>query len=571
MFLRRWHKALLCTPIALATALLGYPENLTTELDGLQLGDRASAAGKARKSAGRARSAGRKSPARGGSKAKKPSAGKAAASKGSAGGSSGRKPVRHRRLADPGANHSPAPSGNPSRNEMLTPVEPERAGPVPTESRNLAPRRVAQVSAEDAPLSETERELAESLNLVVTPRGPYESWVVQLQNAGDKPARISSDVRLLWFEATVPGKRKPVVCELPGGMRPNAAYSEERVELQPRQELSFNIDPRFFCFETEDTTLLVPGTFLKPHYGWRTKTQKTWQKGKPKEVRLAQSAPFVAVSPSGPDGMKELIGPGIALDDRFAEWSKTRITQEDKLPLPPDAGLLEEEEGSAHTSVAPTGTPTSGHAETPAGLELIMVKGSDAASATDISVIVAVRNRGTEAQRVHLRADQLTFIVWGPDGQQQCSPPFAYRAPDRQGLTTLAPGKRISMTVRLNEFCPSGTFGRPGFYYISADLPVLDNHDDGGRPLPRAEGEPASNPRVLEASFGRPLRVRSGDVRFNYWDVATALEPEPVETADDEPAASAPAGAKGGAAKPPLRPTATPTLSSARPSPVSGG
>jgi hypothetical protein len=273
----------------------------------------------------------------------------------------------------------------------------------------------------------------------------------------------------------------------------------------------------------------------------------------------------VAVGLNGPDGVKELIGPGIALDDRFAEWSKTRITQEDKLPLPSGLGGEGDASSAVQAGVHSHSAPSARASEAPAGLELLMVKGSDAASATDINVIVAVRNRGTDAQRVFLRADQLTFVVWGPDGQVQCAPPFAYRAPDRQGLTTLKPGKRISMNVRLNEFCPTGTFARPGFYYISADLPVLDNHDDGGRPLPRAEGAPAANTHVLEASFGRPLRVRSGDVRFNYWDVGTALEPEDYESSDDlaseETLPAPPAAGAGGTSNPLSRPARNPSLS----------
>jgi hypothetical protein len=579
MVRHRLLKVLLAAPIALGVALLGHssgpggvsalgsapggplghvqPGPLRLEslglghltLGHLTLGSTAEA--KPRKAASKARSAGRKATKAGkaSAKARKPAGSKASASKSSK--SSTRKPVRHRRFAAPGQLHPHgAGHGTAGPSEMLTPVEPERAGPVPIQSSGVARRVVVPLNTEDTPLSPSERELSESLTLVVTPAGPYEPWLVQLQNTGDTVARISSDVRLLWFEATVPGKRKPVICELPGSLRPQAAYAEERVELQPRHELSFKIDPRFFCFENEDTTLLVPGTFLKPHYGWRTKTQRTWKAGKPKEVRLPQQAPFVALTPTDPTGLKELVAAGIALDDRFAEWSKTRIKQEDSLPLPAQAlPLPEQEEDAADGTVpVPPGTVgsvgsagaasgTAGTAPAPnSGLELLVVRSSDATTAGDIGVGLAVRNRGTDSQRVFLRADQLTFYVWGPDGQVQCAPPFAYRAPDAQGLTTLAPGKRLSMNVRLSEFCPSGTFARPGFYYVSADLPVLDNHDHQGRALPRADTPEASNPRVLEASFALPLRVRSGDERFSYWDVGQALQPHEYEEQGEDAA-----------------------------------
>jgi hypothetical protein len=475
-------------------------------------------------------------PARGGAARKRaPSAARSAGSKGAKaapkGGKGDSKAPRHRRLADPGASQ-PSRASTPSH-DTITPIEvPERAGPTPTRSITQPVHRLPRV-VEETPLSPGERELTDALALQVTPAGPYEPWVVQLQNLGTKPVKLSSDVRLLWFEATVPGKRSTVTCELPSSLRPKMAYAEERVELEPGHELSFTIDPRFFCFENRDTTLLVPGTFLKPHYGWKTQTERTWQAGKAKEVRVEQTAPFVAMASDSQVGLKELLAPGIALDGRFASWSKTRISAQDKIPVGAD-----EDTDDSDTAPEP-GEPLEAAANS--GLELLMTRGSDAFSPNDIEIGIAVRNRGSEAQRVFLRADQMTFNIWGPDGQVQCAPPFAYRAPDAQGLTTLAPMKRIDMTVRLGEFCPIGTFYRPGFYYISAALPVLDNHDDSGRALPSAAVNPTpAGPTMLQASYARPLRVRSSEFRFSYWDISQALTPEPQTPTADTTESAAP-------------------------------
>src|SRR5690606_16513216 len=205
---------------------------------------------------------------------------------------------------------------------------------------------------------------------------------------------------------------------------------------------------------------------------------------------------------------------GLSLSNDYISWAKTRIKGVDLRPH--DAALV-----------------------------LSVDQGADVDRGSAVWVRVSVKNHSREAQKVFLRRELLSFGVRGPTGKHECEPEEGYRAPDAMNLQRLAPGKDVSMTVRLGEFCDADVFSAPGLYYVTARLPLpeddseqeestaeedeiteiedeigaahedtssddLDESDDASR----TDDERA--PRALKARVPRPIRVRHGTTRFVY-------------------------------------------------------
>jgi hypothetical protein len=402
------------------------------------------------------------------------------------------------------------------------PLRPKLAAPKPR------PRKV--IHYKDVAPTPTESTLMQALELQVQERGPYSLWDVRIRNKGGADVSLFDDPRLLWFEATVPGSSRSVTCELPNSMRPSRARDRARVTLEPGRELHFRIDPRLYCFESGDQTILVPGSQIEPHYGWRSNQRTVWEGGKRRQLRLAQAAPY-AFKPEqdSSGGLKEVSSASFPLGSAYAAWSKARL-------------------------------PVSADGER--GLELAVARGSDVVNARAASVQVAIENHGTENRRLHLRAEQLTFVVWGPDGEKRCEPGPELRALNSANRSTIRPGKSTLVTVRLSEFCPSDTFTSAGLYYVSAALPLPDEEDapDTLDVLPVAAGEIATTQEEpaagetnsddtaedatewLSSQFARPIRIQTGDAPFRPWmpadDVIGPADEGPPDPADSP----APAG-----------------------------
>jgi len=87
-----------------------------------------------------------------------------------------------------------------------------------------------------------------------------------------------------------------------------------------------------------------------------------------------------------------------------------------------------------------------------------------------------------------------------------CDPQPDTRAPDRLAFLRLAPGQSMTITSRLVELCPKGTFSRPGFYLVHARFDADHSGEDFG----------------LDAYVGRVASEKPANVRVRSGE----LEPE---------------------------------------------
>src|SRR5690606_4863414 len=116
---------------------------------------------------------------------------------------------------------------------------------------------------------------------------------------------------------------------------------------------------------------------------------------------------------------------------------------------------------------------------------------------------------------VYFRRELLSFEVMGPGGLVSCDPQPDTRAPDRQAFLRLSPGRSMTITSRLVELCPKGTFSRPGFYLVHARFDA----DDSGEEL------------CLDAYVGRVasetpanVRIRTGELELEDKQAMRALQ-----------------------------------------------
>ncbi len=417
----------------------------------------------------------------------------------------------------------------------LDPKPPVERKPETVKAADAAPEK-PKVRRPAPPLpapkyTELEQQLQRNLGLRVVDLGPDERWEVTLVNRGPSTIELAADPRLLSFEARVPGKAKPVSCKLPDALLPKPHHTRKHT-LASGEQYTFTIDPLMYCFESGDQTILVPGTFLTPSYGFPERTQTRWSWGRRYEERLEQVAPFAAsyvgqppgppaaetdadaepatgdgadedpVSPAAGDssetnelaaeefeatavepepvredkGLKRLVGDGFALRSEYQGWAQARVRHH------------------RHTLGD----------EPRAGLKLSITSGSDAPSARDVSVTVRLENQSDAPQRVYFRRDLVSFLIKGPDGEHECESLSAeFRAPDRQAFTTIGPGKSVSFSTQLLELCPTESFARAGFYYVSAVLPAT---------APGAEEDVFTG--KLAASKPRPVRLHRAELPF---------------------------------------------------------
>ncbi len=139
----------------------------------------------------------------------------------------------------------------------------------------------------------------------------------------------------------------------------------------------------------------------------------------------------------------------------------------------------------------------------PGPLDLVLSRGSDAASEETATITVRVKNISKDRQQVFFRRELLSFVVSGPDGLVSCDPQPDSRVPDKQAFRAVAPGGFIEATSRLIELCPDDTFARPGLYLARARF----------------------SPHV----YGRRLRDRGRHGRL--YELSTGGDPDPQRRA----------------------------------------
>lgn len=381
--------------------------------------------------------------------------------------------------------------------------------------------------------TELEQQLQRNIHLQVVDLGPDERWEVSLVNRGPSTVELAADPRLLSFTARVPGKTKPVSCRLPDALLPKPHHTR-RHTLAAGEQYTFTVDPLMYCFETGEQTILVPGTFLTPSYGFAEKTQTRWSWGRRYEERLEQTAPFAATYLAHPPGPEPTTTPTAAdgeLDDAAvpseeADLPQSEATTATAEPSPEDGetpwrrseanltekglkqvtgdgfALRSEYQGWARARVRHNHHTLGDQPQS--GLKLSITTGSDAPSARDIAVTVRLENESDTPRRVYFRRDLVSFLIKGPEGEHECAPLSAeFRAPDQQAFTTIAAGKSVSFTTQLLELCPAESFSRAGFYYVSAVLPAT---------APGADEDVFTG--KLAASKPRPVRLHRAEFPF---------------------------------------------------------
>jgi hypothetical protein len=129
-------------------------------------------------------------------------------------------------------------------------------------------------------------------------KGP---WLLRIDNEGDQALFIGADVRLLSFEVSAPlppkklgrGKTWQTAAKCDGpkafGLDDHFPAGRELV-LEPGQSYVEEFDPRLICFG-KNADLLVPGTRVKPYFGWQPRPK--WRRG-------METAPFVADAATRP-------------------------------------------------------------------------------------------------------------------------------------------------------------------------------------------------------------------------------------------------------------------------------
>jgi hypothetical protein len=317
------------------------------------------------------------------------------------------------------------------------------------------------------------------LDFSVKERGPGLPWSMSIVNRGKDDVRLSADPRLLWFEVKAPGKKAVQTCRLPGTLFPSRPDRRVKVELAPGEGVTHAFDPRLYCFAAGGQWLLVPGSLVTPHFGWKTKTKVRWERGKRIEEPAAkQSAPFVAVPADADDddaggALKEVTAEPFALRSEYAEWSRTRIEEEEKKRKPQ--------------------------------FEMKVTQGSDAQAELNATVSIRVKNTSKRPWHLYFRRELVSYEVMGPDGLVTCDAQPDARAPDRQAFANLRPGGSVAVTSRLVELCPRGTFGRPGLYLVHARLEANDSGEEWN--IDGFVGD-------VHSSEPAAIRIRTGELSF---------------------------------------------------------
>ena len=385
----------------------------------------------------------------------------------------------------------------------------------------------AEHREDDAPPTSEVPAKPPSLQFAVVQQGPSQPWVMGIVNRSDHSAKLIADPRLLSFEVSVPGKKKPVTCELPAPLRPAKAHARYGVWLEPGQGVVKVFDPRLYCFASSGQQVLVPGAIVTPKFGWPEKVKTVWKGGKKLELPTPQSEPFiariqmpdVAASSSTPQGGTASAGAKSSNDAAPPNNAAPTDSAEAAPQSGPASDLTESEAAPGTVGVKGLRAPAialnseyqawSAAAlprplKTESPIVIDMQQGSDAASDMYATVEIILKNKSRQTQYVYFRRELLNLEVMGPGGTASCDPEPDTRAPDRQAFLVLAPGQRMSIPSRLVELCPKDTFARPGFYLVHARFEAVETGEEFG----------------MEAYVGRVATEHPANVRIRSGELA---------------------------------------------------
>jgi hypothetical protein len=409
-------------------------------------------------------------------------------------------------------------------------------------AKQLTPARDEPAAASAAPSSpgpgseDGLATLTRDFTLTVTEDGPNQPWTITLANRGSEPLGFIADPGLLWFDVTLPG-RAPQSCRLPEPLRPSAMQRKSVLVLNPGQQYSRRLDPRFFCFSELGQGLLVPQAKVTPNFGWSrepelNRSRPRAGKGAASSARPTSGAdqpPFVAwrlersaagatpAQPPEPSGGEEDAEPQSGGAD--ASWH----TPKEGLKFIQGASL---ELPESYASWMGNARRDATH-----DIELVLLAGSDAEDEHNAMVTFGLLNSQARPQQIFVRREVLEYDVQGPDGYFEC-PASETGPPDFASFSTLAPHGAERAIVRLFEVCPRRSFARPGLYEVRAKLAAKWSGQELG--MDAFVGQ-------LETAQPVYVRVRSGDrSSFARLVVPPASAPGAPGAAPAEPGQEAP-------------------------------
>jgi hypothetical protein len=265
-------------------------------------------------------------------------------------------------------------------------------------------------------------------------------WTVRVVNDGDVPVRLLADDRLLSFDVTARGERRPFRCELPSVMQPSDPL-QRAVVLPAHHAIIETVDPRLYCFGDTAFSALAPGATVVAHLGSAESTAR-WPAVSP----LDDVEPVVRA-------LRSLDAPAVALPDD---------------PTPPLGAAW------PHTGAA---TPTDASQADAAKLTLGGPRAVDAPTAQDIAVPLTLRNEGSRPVTVRFRPDSLGFDVTRAGVTRQCAWPVPPTPANRELYTTIAPHGSVDITLELSAYCDAATLDQPGLLFVT---PWLDTRNSSG-------------------------------------------------------------------------------------------
>lgn len=393
--------------------------------------------------------------------------------------------------------------------------------------------------------------------VVVAQRAADLPWLLAIQNRGERPVSVAALPDLLTFEVVpkeraeaaaaptppvagrptkTPPSPPPIIC----GEVPKSVSAESRVTLLSSEILVYPFDPRGYC---ESSDVLVKGATIKPRYGFPLETKKVWRQGKQIEEVLPARAPLAfelaeepppaetaTVEGAGapPAASTSSETPAATLQLKHVEARPFVLDETYPLELITPKGRIE----PARTQTSATGQPATAAAQASgdaaaAGEEparprpppppplTLTIRPLGATSAPGSSTVtVTAKNTSGRSMRLYLRRELISYQVTGPKGPVTCRMTSSARAPSPAAYSSLSPGGSLSLTTRLAEACPKGTFDMPGSYTVFARIDALNDGREHGFIAftgTAITGQPATLTVRGTSTQARPImRVTSG-------------------------------------------------------------
>jgi hypothetical protein len=413
-----------------------------------------------------------------------------------------------------------------------TPLAPEEEEPLSREELNAV--AAAEEEARQAEWARTAlAEVSSPSNdlgvvVAVAQRASDLRWLLAIQNRGQAPVSLAALPELLTFEVVPePSEDEPAPAATPTtkwgkkppppppqiwcGVVPKDVGAESRVTLLPSEVLVHVFDPRAYC---EDSDVLKHGARIKARYGWPLETKKVWRKGKMVEETLPPKAPLafepaklLETPPTAPPPASAPASSSTAGGAADAEADSTpppvlqlkhveaaEFVLDETYPLERIAplGRIETPTATETTAVStPSGTNDATDSAVegdqasaqkapppppPPPLTLTIRPMGATSNPGGTTVTVTAKNTSGASMRLFLRRELISYQVTGPNGPTTCRMTPGARAPIASAYASLGAGASASLTTRLAEACPKGTFDMPGSYTVFARI---DAQNDG--------------------------------------------------------------------------------------------